>query len=90
LREACERFQPQALLVGESCTAELIQDQPGSLAEGMDLPVPIIPLELPAYSRKENYGAAETFYRLVRTMLASRVPAPGTAHAERAPGQRRP
>jgi light-independent protochlorophyllide reductase subunit B len=88
LREACERFKPQAMLVGESCTAELIQDQPGALAEGMDLPVPIIPLELPAYSRKENYGAAETFYRLIRTMLASRVPAPGTAHAERAPGQR--
>jgi hypothetical protein len=25
--------------------------------------VPVIPLELPAYQRKENWGAAETFYR---------------------------
>jgi light-independent protochlorophyllide reductase subunit B len=31
-REAYERFQPQAMLVGASCTAELIQDDPGGLA----------------------------------------------------------
>jgi light-independent protochlorophyllide reductase subunit B len=31
-REAFARFQPQALLVGASCTAELIQDDPGGLA----------------------------------------------------------
>ena len=37
VREAVDRFQPEALLVGESCTAELIQDQPGALAQGMDL-----------------------------------------------------
>lgn len=30
IREAVERFKPDALLVGESCTAELIQDQPGA------------------------------------------------------------
>ena len=30
---AYERFQPEALLVGASCTAELIQDDPGGLAE---------------------------------------------------------
>ncbi len=30
-REAYERFKPQALLVGASCTAELIQDDPGRL-----------------------------------------------------------
>ena len=34
-REACERFQPKALLVGASCTAELIQDDPGGLAEAL-------------------------------------------------------
>ena len=28
-REAYERFQPKAMLVGSSCTAELIQDDPG-------------------------------------------------------------
>jgi len=78
LRDAYERFRPRAMLVGESCTAELIQDQPGSLAESMDFPVPIVPLELPSYSRKENWGASETFYHLVRTLLASRIPAPGS------------
>ena len=68
-REAYERFQPQALLVGSSCTAELIQDDPGGLALALDLPVPVVPLELPAYQRKENWGAAETFYQLVRHLV---------------------
>jgi light-independent protochlorophyllide reductase subunit B len=68
VREAYERFQPQALLVGASCTAELIQDDPGGLAQALNLPVPVVPLELPAYQRKENWGAAETFYRLVRSL----------------------
>src|SRR5215471_17990858 len=80
-REACERFQPQALLVGASCTAELLQDDPGGLAAALDLPVPVIPLELPAYQRKENWGASETFYRLVRTLCGPSVPLPGTARA---------
>ncbi|MBX2881239.1 MAG: ferredoxin:protochlorophyllide reductase (ATP-dependent) subunit B [Granulosicoccus sp.] len=70
IRDAFDRFQPQALMVGESCTAELIQDQPGSLAKGMDLPVPVVPLELPSYSKKENWGASESFYYLVRHVLA--------------------
>ena len=69
IREAVERFQPEALLVGESCTAELIQDQPGSLAKGMGFNLPIVSLELPAYSKKENWGASETFYQLVRGLL---------------------
>jgi len=69
VREAYERFKPRAMLVGESCTAELIQDQPGALAMGMGLPIPVVPLELPAYSKKENWGASETFYYLVRTLL---------------------
>jgi len=73
--EAYERFQPQAMLVGESCTAELIQDQAGTLALGMDLPIPVVPLELPAYSKKENWGASETFYALVRALLQDRTPA---------------
>ena len=77
LRDAYERFRPDALLVGESCTAELIQDQPGSLAQGMNLDVPVVPLELPAYSKKENWGASETCYQLVRTVLRPQVPPPG-------------
>jgi light-independent protochlorophyllide reductase subunit B len=78
IREAVARFRPEALLVGESCTAELIQDQPGALAAGMDLGVPLVNLELPAYSKKENWGAAETFYQLVRTLLKNQLPPPGT------------
>jgi len=76
---AVERFQPEALLVGESCTAELIQDQPGALAAGMDLGgIPMVSLELPAYSKKENWGAAETFYQLVRGLLKEQMPPPGS------------
>ena len=75
IRSAYERFRPAALMVGESCTAELIQDQPGSLAAGMGFPVPVVPLELPSYSKKENWGAAESFYYLVRHVLAHRAAA---------------
>lgn len=64
--EAAERFKPQAMLVGASCTGELIQDDPGGLAKTLDLKMPVIPLELPSYQKKENWGAAETFYQLVR------------------------
>ncbi len=72
--EAYERFRPQAMLVGASCTAELIQDDPGGLAEALHLPVPVVPLELPSYQKKENWGAAETFYQLVRAFARSRTP----------------
>ncbi|MFM8605777.1 MAG: ferredoxin:protochlorophyllide reductase (ATP-dependent) subunit B [Cyanobium sp.] len=79
IAEAVERFRPEALLVGESCTAELIQDQPGALAAGMDLGgIPMVSLELPAYSKKENWGAAETFYQLVRGLLKEQMPPPGS------------
>ena len=79
IAQAVERFQPEALLVGESCTAELIQDQPGALAMGMGFgDLPIVSLELPAYSKKENWGAAETFYQLVRSLLKNQLPQPGS------------
>ena len=67
-REAFERFSPKAMLVGSSCTAELIQDDPGGLCKALNLPVPVIALELPSYQRKENWGASETFYQLVRNL----------------------
>jgi light-independent protochlorophyllide reductase subunit B len=79
-REAYDRFQPQAMLVGASCTAELIQDDPGGLAEALRLPCPVVPLELPSYQRKEHWGAAETFYRIVRALCA-----PAQAGAQAAP-----
>jgi light-independent protochlorophyllide reductase subunit B len=67
-REAFDRFKPRAMIVGASCTAELLQDDPGGLARAVGLPCPVIPLELSAYSKKENWGAAETLYRLVRAL----------------------
>lgn len=72
--QAYARFEPQAMIVGASCTAELIQDDPGGLAKALDLPVPVIPLELPAYQKKENWGASETFYRLVRALAGAPAP----------------
>jgi light-independent protochlorophyllide reductase subunit B len=81
LRDAEARFRPEALLVGASCTAELIQDDPGGLAQGCGLSVPVVAVELPAYQKKENWGAAETFYQLVRAFAG------GTKRRDRLPGQ---
>ncbi len=84
VQDAYERFRPEILLVGASCTAELIQDDPGGLAASLDLPVPVIPLELPSYQRKENWGAAETFYQVVRHLTAGQTKPERTAgHAQR-------
>ncbi len=78
-RDACvaayERFRPEAMIVGASCTAELIQDDPGGLAEAIGLPIPVIALELPAYQRKETFGSSETFFRIVQRLA---VPLPRT------------
>lgn len=65
-QDAHDRFQPQAIMVAASCTAELIQDDPGGLAETMGLPVPVVALDLPSYQRKENFGADEAFVQLCR------------------------
>jgi light-independent protochlorophyllide reductase subunit B len=84
-RDAYERFQPQAMIVGASCTAELIQDDPAGLAQTMGLPCPIIALDLPSYSHKENWGAAETFYQIVRQLAdKERKPAPRDGRRPRA------
>ncbi len=88
-RDAYERFKPQAMLVGASCTAELIQDDPGGLAKALNLPIPVIPLELPSYQRKENWGASETFYQLVRT-LVPRTPRHRDGDADQPTRLRRP
>ncbi|MEM9689162.1 MAG: ferredoxin:protochlorophyllide reductase (ATP-dependent) subunit B [Pseudomonadota bacterium] len=68
VKDAYERFKPKAMIVGASCTAELIQDDPGGLSEALNLPIPVIPLELPSYQRKENWGASETFYFITRAL----------------------
>lgn len=67
-QDAYDRFKPEAIIVGASCTAELIQDDPGGMAETMGLPVPTIALELPSYQRKENFGCDETFFQIVRSL----------------------
>jgi light-independent protochlorophyllide reductase subunit B len=82
-RDAFERFAPKAMLVGASCTAELIQDDPGGLAKALALPIPVVALELPSYQRKENWGAAETFYQIVRTLAGPNAPAPGSSRSAR-------
>jgi light-independent protochlorophyllide reductase subunit B len=87
-REAYERFKPAALLVGASCTAELIQDDPGGLTRALGLPIPVVALELPSYQKKENWGAAETFYQIVRTMASPEAPPPGFKRPPREPGTR--
>ena len=63
------RFNPAAMLVGSSCTAELIQDDPGGLAQALKLTIPVVALELPSYQRKENWGP--------RANLLPTVPPPG-------------
>ncbi len=88
LRKTVARFRPSLLMVGDSCTAEIIQDQPGALAEGAGLDIPVVPLEMLAYARKENWGASETFYSLVRALLVSQAPAAGTQRPARPEGRR--
>ncbi|MEM9058093.1 MAG: ferredoxin:protochlorophyllide reductase (ATP-dependent) subunit B [Pseudomonadota bacterium] len=91
IRDAYERFKPQAMIVGASCTAELIQDDPEGLSEACHLPIPVVPLELPSYQRKENWGASETFYHLVRALAGPSAPERGSVRppiTERQPGTR--
>ncbi|WP_028793886.1 ferredoxin:protochlorophyllide reductase (ATP-dependent) subunit B [Thalassobaculum salexigens] len=88
LGDAYERFKPQAIMVGASCTAELIQDDPGGLGRTLGLPVPVVPLELPSYQRKENWGASETLYQLVRAFAGANAPEPGTHRPPRDPAAR--
>ena len=84
VRDAYDRFAPQAMVVGASCTAELIQDDPAGLARSLGLPIPVLPLDLPSYQKKENWGASETFYQLVRALAAGeRRPRPAPSPARR-------
>ena len=63
-----DRFQPQAMLVGASCTAELIQDDPGGLAKAL---VSVIGSEIVARGEvpflqayTSNVAALATYTRL--------------------------
>ncbi|HZH45695.1 MAG TPA: ferredoxin:protochlorophyllide reductase (ATP-dependent) subunit B [Roseococcus sp.] len=77
LRDAAARFAPEAIIVGASCTAELIQDDPGGLAATSGVTMPVIPLDLPSYQKKENWGAAETLYQLIRRFAVKMERTPG-------------
>jgi light-independent protochlorophyllide reductase subunit B len=81
--DAYDRYRPALMLVAESCTAELLQDQAGTLGQTLGLPVPVVALELGAFSKKENWGAAETLYQLVRCVLAGRSRAPSPPPRQR-------
>ena len=91
-RDAYERFRPAAMIVGASCTAELIQDDPGGLAEALGLPIPVVALELPSYQKKENWGASETFYQIVRALAgpAARARAEASRAGDAVRSDRRP
>jgi len=75
VKAAVDRFSPQAVLLGASCTAELLQDDPAGIGSALGLDVPVVPLDLPSYQRKESWGADETFYRLVRRFASGVTPA---------------
>jgi light-independent protochlorophyllide reductase subunit B len=47
----------------------------------------VVPLELPAYQRKETWGAGETFYQIVRTLALPHAPEPGSPGPSREPGE---
>ncbi len=83
VRGAYERFRPELMLVGASCTAELIQDDPAGLAYALNLPIAVVAVELPAYQRKENWGAAETLYQIARACVGRQPQAARTEAAAR-------
>jgi light-independent protochlorophyllide reductase subunit B len=68
----------------------LIQDDPGGLAAALGLSIPVIALELPAYQRKENWGAAETFYQIVRATARPNESSRKSLSDEAIDGSRRP
>jgi light-independent protochlorophyllide reductase subunit B len=53
-QDAYDRFKPQAMIVGASCTAELIQDDPGGMAETMGLPSRSSRWNCPAISARKT------------------------------------
>ena len=73
-REAYERFRPQAMLVGASCTAELIQDDPGGLA---------------TRARPADSGRARSNCRRTSARRTGARRRPSTSSCARSPGRTR-
>ena len=61
-----------------SCTADLIQDDPGDLAGTLGLSCPFSDLDLPSDCRTENFGADAPFLQMARllTKLLPKNPTP--------------
>ena len=66
----------------------LIQDDPGGLARALESADPGGRARTAGLSAKENWGAAETFYQLVRALAGPSAPPPGTKRPARDAGQR--
>jgi light-independent protochlorophyllide reductase subunit B len=47
----------------------------------------VVPLELPSYQKKENWGAAETFYQLVRALAGPSAQSPMPSREPLMPGK---
>ncbi len=74
VKKAADLHSPSLLLVGASCTAELLQDDTAGFGKRLDIGMPLIPLDLPAYSKRENWAAGETFYQIVRHLAPRTKP----------------
>ncbi len=67
-RDAVERFKPQACCWSAPVLHRRADPgRPGGLARALTCRCRWSRCDLPSYQRKENWGAAETFYQLVRT-----------------------
>jgi light-independent protochlorophyllide reductase subunit B len=69
-RDAYERFQPEAMIVGASCTAELIQDDPGGLAEALASAGTGGPARAARVPAQGKLGRSRDLLSLVRTLAA--------------------
>jgi light-independent protochlorophyllide reductase subunit B len=82
--DACERFSPRCSWSAIPAPRNCSRTSPARSPPAAACQFPVVPVEMQAYSRKENWGAAETFYTLVRALLQRRVPPPGATCAREA------
>jgi light-independent protochlorophyllide reductase subunit B len=78
--DAYERFKPEAMMVGASCTAELIQDDPGGLAKALGLPSRSCRWSCPPIQEGE-LGRVRDLLPDGPGLAGPHAPAPGSARA---------
>ncbi len=83
VKKAAGHYKPSLLLVGASCTAELLQDDTAGFGKRLGVQMPLVALDLPAYSKRENWAAGETFYQVVRHLTPRERPAADMADRTR-------